>query len=157
AVDIKTGNRVWELGRVRTRMLKGTTVPNPLNEDEADKSTDAFRLCLDAVFLGPPLPVDGHLYVLIEHTSSGIVRLLRLDPKNLVKPDGWKSAVPALVWSQKLGKPNATLPGDALRRPQGAFLAASDGIIVCPTNSGVVVGIDTKSRSLLWARDYRKM
>src|SRR5262249_44357105 len=61
-----------------------------------------------------------------------------------------------LLWSQKLGKPSSALPGDATRRYQGAFLAASDGIIVCPTNSGAVVAVDIMSPSLLWAHAYRK-
>lgn len=154
AVDITTGNRVWELGRVETKYIKGPVLPR-LTEEEADKTTNAFQLCLDAIFLGPPLPLNGRLYVLIE--QAGVVRLLCLDPKNLVEVKDWPQKVPSLVWTQKLGKPNSILPGDSIRRFQGAFLAAGEGILACPTNSGAVVGVDIMSRSLLWAHPYRKL
>ncbi|MCS6865653.1 MAG: PQQ-binding-like beta-propeller repeat protein [Gemmataceae bacterium] len=153
AVDIRTGNLKWELGRVKPHP-DAPPLPPRLNEEEADKTNDAFRLCLDAVFLGAPLPLNGKLYVLIE--QAGCIRLLCLDPKNLVQVPG-QTRKPALVWSQKLGKPNTTLPADSVRRYQGANLAASEGIIVCPTNCGVVIGVDIMSRSLLWAHAYRKL
>jgi outer membrane protein assembly factor BamB len=150
AVDMRTGMLKWELGRVP---LFDGAPPRPplLNEEEADKTTDAFRLCLDAVFLGAPLPLNGKLYVLIE--QAGSIRLLCLDPKNLVQVPG-QTRKPALVWSQKLGKPNNPLPQDSVRRYQGANLAASEGILVCPTNCGMAVAVDIMSRSLLWAHGY---
>ncbi|MFM8272687.1 MAG: PQQ-binding-like beta-propeller repeat protein, partial [Gemmata sp.] len=163
AVDLKSGLLKWELGRVKpvTPDGDGRAAPPPplparLNEEEADRTSDVFRLCLDAVFLGPPLTLNGKLYVLIE--QAGVMRLLCLDPKNLVKAAGPDpTPKPALVWSQKLGKPNSILPTDSVRRYQGATLAAGDGIIVCPTNSGVVVAVDGMSRSLLWAHGYRQV
>ncbi len=163
AVDLKSGVLKWELGRVKVtepdRDAKAAApipLPARLNEEEADKTTDAFRLCLDAVFLSAPLPINGKLYVLIE--QAGVVRLLCLDPKNIVKAAGPDpTPKPTLVWSQKLGKPNSTLPTDSVRRFQGCTLAASDGILICPTNSGVVVAVDTMSRSLLWAHGYRQI
>lgn len=153
AVDMKSGVVKWDLGRVK-RYEGAPPLPPALTEEEADKTTDAFRLCLDAIFLGAPLPLNGKLYVLIE--QSGCVRLLCLDPKNLVQVPG-QTRKPALLWSQKLGKPNNTLPQDSVRRYQGVNLAASEGIIVCPTNCGVVVAVDIMSRSLLWAHAYRVM
>jgi outer membrane protein assembly factor BamB/tetratricopeptide (TPR) repeat protein len=155
ATDLRTGNRVWTLGRVDgSRATPATSLPR-LNEEEADKTTNAFQLCLRAIFLGPPLPLNGRLYVLIEH--DGVIRLLCLDPKNLVPVKDYPQKVPALLWSQKLGRPNTALPGDTVRRFQGAFLAAGEGILVCPTNSGLVIGVDIMSRSLLWAHAYRKL
>jgi outer membrane protein assembly factor BamB len=155
AVNINSGVQQWSLGRIVSNKY---TQPPPLprlNEDEADKSTNAFHLCLHAIFLGPPLPLNGRLYVLIE--LDGIVRLLCLDPKNLVAVKDWHMKAPTLIWSQKLGRPNNTLPGDSIRRFQGAFLAAGEGILLCPTNSGMVVGVDIMSRSLLWAHSYKKL
>ena len=154
AVDITTGNRVWELGRL-DKYTKGPILPR-LTEEEADKTTNAFHLCQDAVFLGPPLPLNGRLYVLIE--QGGVIRLLCLDPKNLVAVKDWPRPVPALLWSQKLGRPTeSSLPEASIRRFQGTFLAAGEGIIVCPTNSGAIVGVDIMSRSLLWAHAYRNI
>ncbi|MBY0455799.1 MAG: PQQ-binding-like beta-propeller repeat protein, partial [Gemmataceae bacterium] len=158
AVDLRTGKLEWELGRVPVfpdgDPKAAVALPPRLSEEEADKTTDAFRLCLDAVFLSAPLPLNGKLYVLIE--QGGVMRLLCLDPKNLVRAAGPdRTPKPALVWSQKLGKPNNTLPTDSVRRYQGCTLAASDGIVICPTNSGVFVAVDTLSRGLLWAHAYR--
>ena len=150
----------WELGRVKVtpnddkNAPPAPPLPNRLTEEEADKTTSAFHLCLDAVFLGAPLPINGKLYVLLE--QSGILRLVCLDPKNLVAVPG-QTRKPALVWSQKLGRPNNSLPQDSIRRFQGATLAASEGIIICPTNSGAIVAVDTMSRSLLWAHAYKKI
>ena len=135
-------------------MPRSSRHPPLLTEEEADKTTDAFRLCRDAVFLSAPTPINGRLYVLIE--QAGCIRLLCLDPKNLIAVPG-QTKKPALLWSQKLGKPNSTLPTDSIRRYQGAVLAAGEGIIVCPTNSGVVVAVDIMSRSLLWAHAYRTL
>lgn len=151
ATDMKSGKEVWSLGRLMAHERNKLT-PLPLTEEEADKTNDAFRLCLDAVFLCAPMPMNGKLYVLIEQAAC--IRLLCLDPKVLVQPPG-QTKKPSLVWSQKLGKPNTTLPLDSIRRFQSATLAAGEGIIICPTNSGVLVAVDVMSRSLLWAYSYR--
>lgn len=159
AVNMKTGMVVWELGRFKQfetpkDLPQPPPLPSLLNEEEADKTTDAFRLCRDAVFLGAPMPLNGKLYVLIE--QAGCIRLLCLDPKVLARAPGPDpTPKPALLWTQKLGKPNTTLPLDSVRRYQGATLAASEGILICPTNCGVVVAVDIMSRSLLWAHGYR--
>lgn len=153
AVNLKSGSEVWELGRPAGGE-QIANLPPALNEDEADKSTNAFQVCRDAVFLGPPLPMNGKLFVLIE--QAGVIRLLCLDPKTLVAVPG-QTRKPTLLWSQKLGRPNTSLPQDSIRRYQGATLAASEGVIVCPTNSGAVVAVDIMSHSLLWAHAYRKL
>lgn len=165
AVNMQTGKVSWELGRLplppRPEGVVGAPPPAPLpipprlSDDEADKTTSAFQICVDAVFLGPPLPLNGKLYVVVE--QAGVMRLLCLDPRLLVPGyPGRREVVPTLVWSQRLGKPNSTLPQDSVRRYQGVFLAAADGIMICPTNSGVVVAVDIMSRSLLWGRAYKK-
>lgn len=155
AVNINTGLQVWTLGRIIPSPYSRPPALPRMTEEEADKSTSAFHLCLHSVFLGVPLPLNGRLYQLLE--LDGVVRLLCLDPKNLVAVKDWHLKVPTLVWSQKLGRPNNTMPGDSIRRFQGTFLAAGEGIIICPTNSGMFVGVDIMSRSLLWAHAYKKM
>ncbi len=151
AVDMRNGKEVWSLGRL-TEYERTGPLPTFLTEEEADKTTDAFRLCRDAIFLSAPMPLNGKLYVLIEQAAC--VRLLCLDPKVLVQVPG-QTKKPALLWSQKLGKPNNTLPQESIRRYQGAHLAAGEGIMICPTNSGVIIAVDIMSRSLLWAHAYR--
>lgn len=180
AVDLNTGHLLWTLGRFEAEkkdLVNPAQVAPPATEDDADKLSSAFHLCLNAVFLGPPLPLNGRLYVLVE--QAGAIRLLCLDPKNLAEvkyldkiektreENGIQVTrkevgevvlrVPSLVWQQKLGRPANPFPGDSVRRFQGAFLAAGDGILVCPTNSGAVIAVDAMSRSLLWAHAYRKL
>ena len=136
-----------------TRNCRRRRLPNKLNEEEADKTTSAFQ----------PLPrcrvprraaADQRQALRADRTGRR-ARLVCLDPKNLVVGSGPAREEPTLVWSQKLGRPNSTLPQDSIRRYQGATLAASEGIIVCPTNSGAIVAVDIMSRSLLWAHAYR--
>ena len=161
AVSLRTGMVVWELGKVKEHapdpnMPPPPPLPNILNEEEADKTTNAFQLCLDAVFLTAPLPLNGKLFVLIE--QAGVIRLLCLDPKVLVPVAGRPHVkVPTLLWTQKLGRPNTIIGQDSVRRYQGATLAAGDGIIICPTNSGAIVAVDVMSHSLLWAYAYRRI
>src|SRR5262249_29594808 len=44
---------------------------------------------------------------------------------------------------------------DPGRRLHGVHLAYGEGILVCPTGAGEVLGIDIMSRSLAWAYPYR--
>jgi outer membrane protein assembly factor BamB/tetratricopeptide (TPR) repeat protein len=154
AVNIKTGGRVWTLGREERIGQPGDNPLAPLSEEDADKTTSAHHLCLNAVFLAPPLPLNGRLYVPVE--QAGYLRLLCLDPSNLVPVPNTTLVAPALVWQVKLGRAGSTLASSPARRTQGAFLAAGDGILVCPTNSGAVVGIDLMSRRILWGHVYKE-
>ncbi len=95
-----------------------------------------------AFFLGPPLPLLGHLYVLAEMRGQEI-RLLSLAP-----------ATGALEWSQQLAVVEQSVTSDGLRRNAGAMPSFADGVLVCPTSAGAVVGIDLTTRSLLWGYQY---
>jgi outer membrane protein assembly factor BamB len=97
----------------------------------------------DSYFLAAPLVVEGKLYVLNE--KEGNLRLLCLDP---VKG--------GLVWIEHLASFREPLGQDPYRRIRAASLAFADGILVCPTNSGVLLGVDLRARSLLWMHAYRE-
>jgi outer membrane protein assembly factor BamB len=140
AVDLETGKLRWTLGG-------RSNSAGPGAEDDANAGT-AARL-LDTFFLGPPLPQAGKLYVLTEKNAE--LRLVCLDP---AKSDA--QGVPELAWVQSLGTANNRLPQDSLRRLQAAHLAYADGILVCPTNAGAILGVDLLSRSLVWAHSYRE-
>jgi outer membrane protein assembly factor BamB len=151
ALNMITGNLVWQIGNARS-------VP-AMTEEEEDKTDNPLLLMANAYFFGPPLPVNGKLYVLFE--KGGRVRLACLDPlkvKHYPVPNGKPSdKAPELVWSQRLGEPNSKLPADTIRRFQCSYLAYSEGVMICPTNAGAVVAVDIMSRSLLWARSYRSI
>ncbi|MBV9123241.1 MAG: PQQ-binding-like beta-propeller repeat protein, partial [Planctomycetes bacterium] len=95
-------------------------------------------------FLGPPLPLGGKLYVLNEKKSE--LRLLCLDPLK-------KGAV---TWTQTLANVKDSLLQDVGRRVQAAQLAYGEGILVCPTNAGAILGVDLLTHSLVWAHSYRQ-
>ena len=95
-----------------------------------------------AFFLGPPLPLLGHLYVMAEMRGQEI-RLVALSPKT-----------GALEWSQQLAVVEQSVTSDGFRRNAGATPSFADGVLVCPTSAGAVVGMDLTTRSLLWGYQY---
>src|SRR5207237_9798672 len=106
----------------------------------------------DSHFLGVPISVGGKLYVLNEKNNGqpqgdSELRLVCLDPNtgNVLGP------------IQTLGNvlQQHRFTNDASRRINAVHLAYGEGILVCPTNAGEVLGVDLLSRSLAWAYPYR--
>lgn len=97
----------------------------------------------DGYFLGPPLPLDGQLFGLFEKDQE--LRLVCLDPVR-----------GRLTWMQTLAVAPNRLLLDPCRRLEAASFAYADGVLVCPTHAGVVVGVDLLSRRLLWAHVYER-
>jgi outer membrane protein assembly factor BamB/tetratricopeptide (TPR) repeat protein len=98
----------------------------------------------DTYFLGPPLPVNGRLYVLTEKQQE--LGLVAIDP-----------ATGKVLGKQTLANTkDLKLSQDPLRRTQAAHLSYGEGILVVPTNAGAVFGIDLLSNSLVWAYPYRE-
>jgi outer membrane protein assembly factor BamB len=95
----------------------------------------------DTYFLGPPLPLDGRLYVLAEKNNEVDLLCLRAT-------DG------ALLGRQALAYAPTRLLVDPGRRIQALLPAYGEGILVCPTNAGVLVGVDILSKNLTWAYPY---
>jgi outer membrane protein assembly factor BamB len=87
------------------------------------------------LFLGPPLPLNGLLYVMARR--NGEYLLVVLDPVRSGRE----------IWSQPLA--NATLP---LQRAavRGSVLSFADGILVCCCDSQTVAAIELTTRSLRW-------
>ncbi|HTK75535.1 MAG TPA: PQQ-binding-like beta-propeller repeat protein, partial [Gemmataceae bacterium] len=162
AVDLETGKLRWTLGGRGTsqaltppvqprRIVNGAPVPAAPPQPEADDKRDTLNSAADLTdtfFLGPPLPLSGKLYQLAEKNTE--LKLICLDPNKLDAQN-----LPEMVWQQSLGTSNRRLPQDSLRRIQAAHLAYGDGILVCPTNAGVIVGVDLLTHSLVWAHSYR--
>ena len=96
-----------------------------------------------AFFLGPPLALEGGLYVLAEF--NGEIRLLCLSSKT-----------GALEWQQTLAVMTEQQPvtGDPLRRLSGATPSFASGVLVCPTSGGAVVAVDLATRTLRWGYRY---
>jgi outer membrane protein assembly factor BamB len=96
----------------------------------------------DCYFLGPPLPLDHRLYGLTEKQNELSLVCLRA-------ADG------ALVWRQTLALAPTRLLLDPGRHIQVARPAYGDGLLVCPTNAGVVVAVDLLTGALAWAYPYQ--
>ena len=107
ALNMLTGNLMWQIGNA-------TSVP-AMTEEEEDKTDNPLLLMANSFFVGPPLPVNGKLYVLFE--KNGRMRLACLDPlkvKHYPLPNDPRlsNKAPELVWTQRLGEPNTKLPLD---------------------------------------------
>lgn len=98
-----------------------------------------------AFFLGPPLTLLGRLYALAEFRGQEI-RLVALSPQT-----------GELEWSQQLAVVEAPVGSDSYRRNAGATPSFADGVLVCPTSAGAVVGLDLTTRSLLWGYQYPRV
>jgi outer membrane protein assembly factor BamB len=101
----------------------------------------------DVLFLGPPLPWTGCLYGLLE--KQGQVRLYCLDALS-----------GQAVWTQALTSTAVASEGyltdllSNIRRVQATHCALGDGLLICPSDSGVLFGIDLISRRIAWAHAY---
>jgi outer membrane protein assembly factor BamB len=103
-------------------------------------------------FLGPPLPLGGKLYLLVDKQQE--LRLVCLE--NVPEESPNKPAHARIVSSQALGTTQEKMQNDVFRRTTAAHLAYGEGILVCPTNAGAVFGINLLENSLIWAYPYRE-
>jgi len=141
AYELNSGLNIWRLGG------------RPVGEGH-DPNNDPF---VDSHFLGAPLSVGGKLYVLNEKNPGPMgdseLRLVCIDP---TKKDA--NHKPRVLTIQALGnvQQQHRITHDMSRRTHAVHLAYADGILVCPTNAGEVLGIDLLSRSLAWSYPYRE-
>ncbi len=95
-----------------------------------------------AFFLGSPLAVGESLYCLVEIKSAVyLVAVDRLTGK--------------LLSRQQLANLENGILHDPRRRLQASVPSYEDGILVCPTGAGVVVGVDLAKNALAWAYRYQ--
>ncbi|MBX3412093.1 MAG: PQQ-binding-like beta-propeller repeat protein [Pirellulales bacterium] len=116
AHDIRTGKLKWEVGGA--------------NGDGELELAGVF-------FLGPPLPLAGKLYSIVEQNAE--IRLIALDAKT-----------GHVEWSQQLAVVEQDITNDYSRRQSGVSPSYADGVLVCPTAAGATVAVDLTTRSLLW-------
>ncbi len=92
-------------------------------------------------FLGPPLVLDGRLYAVTECESQ----------LNLV---ALKAETGAVLWIQGIGYVDRPVDEDSLRNALACTPCYSAGVIVCPTQMGVLVAVDALDGALLWTYYY---
>ena len=82
--------------------------------------------------------------------KMGELSLVCLDPgKNAVRGEN------PVVWMQLLGRTPNQLVNDVGRRIHAAPLVYGEGVLVCPTNAGAVLGVDLLKHRLVWAYAYK--
>lgn len=114
-------------GKLRWKLGKGADKPSGLS---------------DAFFLGPPLPIDGRLYVMAE--MAGDINLCCLDPNSGEE-----------LWRQQLvAVESGGIESDPIRRVAGATPTYHEGLLICPTGAGATVAIDLADRMLRWGVNY---
>lgn len=130
AYDLETGRPVWAgqggIGGTRS----GAASDRPL---------------AGTFFFGPPTPVGDELYVIGERANQRgrEIRLFALDP-----------ATGHPLWDRLIANPPIGIDQDPVRRWWPAQVAVDDGVIVCPTTVGWLVGVDAASQAILWAYRY---
>jgi outer membrane protein assembly factor BamB len=111
---------------------------------DAKKDHEEFK---NSHFLGAPINVGGKLYALSEK-NDGDLRLITIDPKEgkLLHP------------AQSLGtvQDGHRFTQDFNRRIHTVHLAYGEGILVCPTNAGEILGVDLLSGTFAWTYSYRE-
>ncbi len=96
-----------------------------------------------AFFLGAPVAVGQSLYCLAEIKSDTAIYLMALDRKT-----------GELQWRQQLVDLERSINLDVTRRLQASIPSYDEGMLVCPTGAGVVVGVDLAKQALAWAYRY---
>jgi outer membrane protein assembly factor BamB/tetratricopeptide (TPR) repeat protein len=97
----------------------------------------------ESYFLGAPMPLAGKLYVMTEKQQD--LRLATIDPNT-----------GNVLQVQTLATARDKMMADTWRRAHASHLAYGEGILVCPTNAGAILGVDLLSNSLVWAYPYHK-
>lgn len=142
AYDLQNGKIVWRLGIFEWPQM------------HAPPGDDGFK---DSHFLGAPLPVGGRLYVLNEKNTGPMgeseLRLVCIDPNKLAGPG--RPTIIEPIQTLAMVQPNNRITHDISRRINAVHLAYGEGILVCPTNAGEVLGIDLMTRTLVWSYPYR--
>lgn len=107
------------------------------------KGSDRDTETVQPFFLGPPLPLDGRLYVMTE--MAGDINLCCLDP-----------ATGDELWRQQLvaAEESGGIASDPIRRIAGAVPTYHEGVLICPTGTGITVAIDLYDRTLRWSHQY---
>jgi len=95
-----------------------------------------------AFFLGPPLPLDGLLYVMAE--IAGDIQLLCLSP--VTGEEIWRQHLVAVE--------TGGIEFDVVRRVAGATPSYHQGVLLCPTGAGAFVAIDLVDRMFRWGINY---
>jgi outer membrane protein assembly factor BamB len=115
---------------------RGVPVP-----DEAKSSRTAGQI-IEPQFVGAPLCVEDRLYCLAER--DGMIELSAL-----------LAATGEPLWTQGLALPEIPLDADPVRARTGCTPVYAEGVVACPTETGLLVGVNALTGRLQWTIDHR--
>jgi len=115
-----------------------------IRPDEADTvsgSSNPQNVLAGHFFLGPPLAIDGRLFAMTENDRQ--LNLVSLDAET-----------GSLLWTQGIGYVDHPIEDDPFRYTLSCAPIFSGGVVVCPTQIGVLAAVDAIDGALLWAYYY---
>jgi outer membrane protein assembly factor BamB len=127
---------------IRGRLIAHALESGRLLWERGDPMHDASKLA-GSYFLGPPLPLAGKLYLLTQQKAE--LKLICLE-----------AAKGEVLWSETLQKRFDEYLLDPTKRVHAAHLAYAGGILVCPTNTGNVFGVDLETHRVVWTFGYKE-
>lgn len=92
-------------------------------------------------FLGPPLSVADRLFAVSERRQQLYLSCLKAESGNL-------------IWSQVICSVSQPIEADHQRVGMACLPTYAEGVVVCPTQAGVLVALDSLSGTLLWAASH---
>ena len=149
ARDLKTGRMLWQVGKFpyvqkyldafyASRPRSAQARPGNIDENLFTDDENALK---DTWFLGAPLPLHGRLYVIGE--TAGVLQLFVFE-----------SQTGRLLARQPFAQSTASLEVDIVRRTYPLFPSASEGIVICPTGSGLIAALDATTLAPVWCYSY---
>jgi len=100
------------------------------------------------LFVGPPMAFGESVFAIVESVRDKELKLARLDART-----------GRVQWMQTLGIVEQPMFSSSARIPRlsSCIPAIAQGIAVCPTDAGFLVGVDTVTGELLWMQTYFEM
>lgn len=123
-------------GDVRPQWTLGGELPQ-----ETDRPAASPALLAGHFFIGPPLPLGDRLYVVSEYRQQLYLSCHRADTG-------------ALSWMQAISSVPQPLANDHLRWALVCTPSYAEGVLVCPTQAGVLTAVDPLNGRLLWAASH---
>ncbi len=112
---------------------------------ELGGNPDGSKLALPGhYFLGTPIHLGRQLLCVVEVKNE--IRLISLDANS-----------GKLNWFKPLHTSSVNVANDEYRGTAGLIPAFADGVLVCPTGAGLIVGVDLATRQILWSYRYREL
>lgn len=108
----------------------------PADEDEVPRLTMAGHY-----FVGPPLPLSDRIFTVSEFRQQLHLSCLA-------------AGTGTLIWTQPICSVPQPISSDYHRKDLVCSPSYADGVLVCPTQAGVLVAVDPLTGRLLWAASH---